>query len=175
MNQSWVVNITKRLLLLMPMVLALVLGIFLYQALHEKADSGVSSLLGSRLPTFVAESLRTPVKTVTHADILGQPAVLNVWATWCPTCKAEHAFLNTMAANGVRIIGINYHDQRVQAQQWLHDYGDPYAFSIYDPQGQLGLGNKSSELKARVRELLLSDNPVYGGAPELIKRKVAEM
>jgi cytochrome c biogenesis protein CcmG/thiol:disulfide interchange protein DsbE len=139
MHEPWMVSISKRLWLILPMAFALLLGMFLYQALQEGSDSRISSLLGNELPEFVAESLQEPVKMVTQDDILGQTTVLNVWATWCPTCKAEHTFLNTMAANGVRIVGINYHDQRAQAQQWLRNYGDPYAFSIYDPQGQLGI------------------------------------
>ena len=139
MSEPWLIGPFRRFLLLVPMALSLVLGIFLYQALYQEADKATTSLLGTRFPEFVAESLQEPVKTVTHDDILGQVAVLNVWATWCPTCKAEHAFLNTIAADGVRIIGVNYHDQRKQAQQWLREYGDPYVFSIYDPQGQLGI------------------------------------
>ena len=65
--------------------------------------------------------------------------LVNVWATWCPTCKAEHAFLNTLAAKGVRIIGINYKDDDEEAKVWLRDYGNPYEFNISDPKGKLGL------------------------------------
>lgn len=42
----------------------------------------------------------------------GKPLLLNVWATWCPTCYAEHKYLNTLASRGVRIVGMNYKDDR---------------------------------------------------------------
>ena len=65
--------------------------------------------------------------------------LVNVWATWCPTCKAEHAFLNQLAAQGIRIIGINYKDDTPKALQWLDDYGNPYLYNLSDPDGMLGL------------------------------------
>jgi cytochrome c biogenesis protein CcmG/thiol:disulfide interchange protein DsbE len=65
--------------------------------------------------------------------------LVNVWATWCPTCKAEHAFLNELAKEGVKIVGINYKDDDFKARQWLQAYGNPYLFNIADPDGKLGL------------------------------------
>jgi cytochrome c biogenesis protein CcmG/thiol:disulfide interchange protein DsbE len=63
-----------------------------------------------------------------------------VWATWCPTCRAEHEFLNAIAEQDkVRIFGVNYHDQRDAAQQWLQELGNPYVFSVFDPNGSLGI------------------------------------
>ncbi len=130
----------QRLLLLIPMVLAFGLGLFLYQGLGKDPNKLESSLLGQQLPVFIGESLNAPIKAIATDDILGTPSLINVWATWCPTCKAEHAFLNQLVASeGVRIIGVNYHDQREPAQQWLAKLGDPYEFSIYDPKGQLGI------------------------------------
>ena len=68
-----------------------------------------------------------------------QPMLVNVWATWCPTCKAEHAFLNQLAQLGITIVGINYKDDDAKARTWLDAYGNPYAFNITDPDGKLGL------------------------------------
>ncbi|MDP6968121.1 MAG: DsbE family thiol:disulfide interchange protein [Gammaproteobacteria bacterium] len=134
-HPSW-----QRLLLLIPVLLAFGLGLFLYQGLGKDPNKLESSLLGQQVPDFIGESLAEPVRAISRADILGTPSLLNVWATWCPTCKAEHAYLNELVAReGVRIIGVNYHDQRGPAQEWLVRLGNPYAFSIYDPKGQLGI------------------------------------
>jgi len=133
-------NKIQRLLLIVPMVIAFGLGLFLYEGLGKDPNKLESSLLGQKIPHFIGESLNAPIRTLTLEDVLGTPSLVNVWATWCPTCKAEHAFLNQLVASqGVRIIGVNYHDQRQPAQQWLADLGNPYAFSVYDPQGQLGI------------------------------------
>lgn len=133
-------NKLQRLLLIIPMLIAFGLGLFLYQGLGQDPNKLESSLLGQKIPNFVAESLNEPIRAVALADILGAPSLVNVWATWCPTCKAEHAYLNQLVATlGVRIIGVNYHDQRKPAQQWLANLGNPYEFSVFDPKGQLGI------------------------------------
>jgi len=65
---------------------------------------------------------------------------VNVWATWCPTCRAEHDELARIAKNyGLPIIGVNYKDKPELAQRWLAQYGDPYEFHIEDLDGQLGI------------------------------------
>jgi len=131
---------TKRLLMVSPMVLAFTLGVFLYQGIGQDPNKMESSLIGQSLPNFTAETLISPSRTVTQVDMLGEPALINVWATWCPTCRAEHEFLLTIAEQEkVRIFGVNYHDQRVAAQQWLTDLGNPYVFSVFDPKGDLGI------------------------------------
>ena len=131
---------TKRLLMILPMLMAFGLGLFLYQGIGQDPNKMESSLIGKPLPEFSSETLMSATNIVTRKDMLGQPALVNVWATWCPTCRAEHEFLLTIAAQeNVRIFGVNYHDQRDAAQQWLTDLGNPYVFSVFDPQGDLGI------------------------------------
>lgn len=130
----------KRLLMVSPMLMAFALGVFLYQGIGQDPNYSESSLIGQPLPTFSGETLLAPSKAVTQADMLGQPALINVWATWCPTCRAEHEFLVDIAEQDkVRIFGVNYHDQRSGAQQWLQELGNPYVFSVFDPNGILGI------------------------------------
>ena len=71
--------------------------------------------------------------------INGKPVLINVWATWCPTCRAEHQYLRSLAAQGIRIVGINYKDDRQKAVNWLHELGNPYALGVFDGDGMLGL------------------------------------
>ncbi len=131
---------TKRLLMILPMLMAFGLGLFLYQGIGQDPNKMESSLIGKPLPEFSSETLMSATTIVTRKDMLGQPALVNVWATWCPTCRAEHEFLLSIAAQeNVRIFGVNYHDQRTAAQQWLTDLGNPYVFSVFDPQGDLGI------------------------------------
>ncbi len=69
----------------------------------------------------------------------GKPVLLNVWATWCPTCRAEHQYLNQLSAQGIRVVGMNYKDDRQKAISWLKELGNPYALSLFDGDGMLGL------------------------------------
>ncbi len=86
------------------------------------------------------ESLDNPGQFY-QADVLtqGKPVLLNVWATWCPTCRAEHQYLNQLSAQGIRVVGMNYKDDRQKAISWLKELGNPYALSLFDGDGMLGL------------------------------------
>lgn len=98
-----------------------------------------SALLGKPFPAFEQPALGDPQRLLTRKDLLGKPALVNVWATWCPTCRAEHDYFNQLAARGVPIIGINYKDDDAKAQKWLQDLKDPYVLNISDPKGSLGM------------------------------------
>jgi cytochrome c biogenesis protein CcmG/thiol:disulfide interchange protein DsbE len=65
--------------------------------------------------------------------------LLNVWATWCPTCYGEHTYLKQLAGQGIYIVGMNYKDERAKAINWLAELGNPYQINLYDPDGMLGL------------------------------------
>ena len=99
-----------------------------------------SALLNKPFPVFEAPLLSDGETRVDRAALLGSPVLVNVWATWCPTCKAEHEELMRIQERvGLRIVGVNYKDQRDLALDWLRRYGNPYEFVIQDPDGSLGV------------------------------------
>jgi cytochrome c biogenesis protein CcmG/thiol:disulfide interchange protein DsbE len=99
-----------------------------------------SALLGKPFPEFSAPLLEDPARRVDRSALLGEPVLVNVWATWCPTCMAEHhELMRIRAETGVRIVGVNYKDERGKALDWLVRYGDPYEFVIEDRDGSLGV------------------------------------
>lgn len=129
----------KRMLMLVPLAIFLLIAVFLYKGLFLNPSDIGSTMIGKPLPEFSLASLETPERKVTVADFQELPALLNVWATWCPTCKAEHAMLNKLAAQGVVVYGVNYKDDSDAARQWLAQLGNPYRFSVEDPEGSLGI------------------------------------
>lgn len=99
-----------------------------------------SPLIGKPFPHFSAPRLEREDVLVDQSVLVGRPLLVNVWATWCPTCKAEHAFLETLKQReGLEIVGIVYKDDPVAAQRWLDLYGDPYSFNLQDRDGRLGV------------------------------------
>ena len=73
-------------------------------------------------------------------DMLGKVWLLNVWASWCVTCRQEHPLLVEMARHQlVPLYGLNYKDGRTEAIQWLDNLGNPYITSLFDEDGQLGI------------------------------------
>ncbi|MYM59834.1 DsbE family thiol:disulfide interchange protein [Vibrio sp. OCN044] len=98
-----------------------------------------SVLIGQPVPQFKLEDLAEPGKLYDQSIFKGEPLLLNVWATWCSTCYVEHQYLNKLASQGVKIIGMNYKDDRTKAVKWLNELGNPYLISLFDGTGMLGL------------------------------------
>ncbi|MDR0247086.1 MAG: DsbE family thiol:disulfide interchange protein [Burkholderiales bacterium] len=130
----------KKLLLLIPLVVFFVLAGFFVVGLGLNPREVPSPLIGKQAPVFSLPELNTPEKMVTEKDFLGQVWLLNVWASWCSTCRSEHPMLVELAEkHGVLIVGMNYKDNPVDARLWLQRYGDPYAVSIMDADGRVGI------------------------------------
>lgn len=129
----------RRFVLFLPLVIFLGIGVFLWRGLQLDPTELPSALLNKPFPEFELTSLYDPDVNLTEADFKGEPALVNVWATWCPSCKQEHAQLNRIKGEGYKVIGINYKDERQKAQIWLDKYLDPYAANVFDQTGSLGL------------------------------------
>jgi cytochrome c biogenesis protein CcmG/thiol:disulfide interchange protein DsbE len=134
----------KRVLFLPLMLFLALAAIFIVQIMRnahgDNSDSLASALIGKPAPTFDLPSLTDSTRRYGPSALRdGKPLLLNVWATWCPACRAEHAFLTSLAAQGVRVVGIDYQDDRRKAINWLTVLGNPYALSLYDGDGMLGL------------------------------------
>ena len=98
-----------------------------------------SALVGQSFPEFSLPDLLDD-STRRRSNLLGKPRLVNVWATWCPTCLEEHSVLLDISdQTGISIIGINYRDISDEARSWLAKYGDPYDFTVVDRNGDLGL------------------------------------
>ncbi|WP_372738529.1 DsbE family thiol:disulfide interchange protein [Neptunomonas sp.] len=130
----------RRFILFIPLVIFVVMGALFWKGLGLNPTELPSALIDKPVPDFSLPSLIDDNRMLTQNDLKGKPALLNVWATWCPTCKQEHAQLNKIVREeGVTIYGINYKDERGAAKEWLRRYRDPYVANIFDEQGALGL------------------------------------
>ncbi len=99
-----------------------------------------SPLIDKAAPEFSLATLETPERKLSTADMLGQVWVLNVWASWCVACREEHVVITELAEhNLVAVIGLNYKDQPADASRWLQQFGNPYASSVSDQNGRVGI------------------------------------
>lgn len=127
----------KRLVLFIPLMIFAGVAAFLFWGLSNDPGKLDSALVGKPVPQFQLQALEDPDKTLTNADLAGEVYLLNVWATWCPSCKYEHPFLNRLKSKGeLPIYGINYRDERIPAVRYLTQSGDPYLLNLFDPEGK---------------------------------------
>lgn len=99
-----------------------------------------SPLIDKPAPAFSLARLHAPQQQISNKDLLGEVWVLNVWASWCVACRAEHEFVTRLARMElVKVIGLNYKDRSVDAKGWLQQWGDPYSASLMDTDGRIGI------------------------------------
>ncbi len=128
----------RRLLLCLPLLAFLVLAGFLFRGLHRDPQALPSALVGQPFPAFSLPGVKDD-QLFSRQDLLGRPALVNVWGTWCVACREEHPVLNQLKAQGVVIHGINYKDDNASARRWLAEFHDPYQLDLRDDAGRLGL------------------------------------
>ena len=125
---------------LIPLFLFLVLVIFLAIGLNRDPREVPSPLINKAAPAFNLPQLKEPAKSFSAVDMRGKVWLLNVWASWCVTCRDEHPLLLEYAKQGVvPIYGLNYKDERADALAWLNELGDPYVLSAADVDGRVGI------------------------------------
>lgn len=125
---------------LIPLGIFVVLLAFLGIGLTLNPREVPSPLVDKPAPGFSLAQLHEPDLALTPADLKGQVWLLNVWASWCVSCRQEHPLLVELGkANVVPIYGLNYKDQRPDALKWLDQFGNPYTASIMDVDGRVGI------------------------------------
>ena len=124
---------------LTPLVLFLALAALLYKGLALNPREVPSPLIGKPAPEFSLPELKDTSRQLSHSDFLGKVSLLNVWATWCVSCRAEHPLLMQLARQGVTIYGLDYKDNREDAKRWLQRFGDPYVANAFDADGRVGI------------------------------------
>ena len=125
---------------MLPLLLFGVLVAFLAVSLRHDPSHVPSPLVGLPMPAFSGEHLLQPGIFVNEKDLSDRPMLLNVWATWCQGCIAEHALLMKIAHRySIPIYGLNYRDERGAALEWLGRYGNPYRLVVYDKDAAIGL------------------------------------
>lgn len=129
----------SRLKLFIPLMIFVVLAAFFWRGLSLDPTDMPSALIDRPMPVFSLPTVNDASKVVSESDLKGEVTLLNVWATWCISCRVEHPYLVELAEQGVKIVGVNYKDDVQEAQKWLKNLHNPYAYSIVDADGRLGI------------------------------------
>lgn len=134
-----------RVIIALPALIALVLGGFFLWGLNPERDPNAvpSARIEQPVPEFVLPAvagIETPGLSAENLRAAGEPVLVNVFASWCVPCRAEHAVLTRFVEqDGVRLMGINYQDEPEDAAGWLADLGNPYERIGSDLDGRVGI------------------------------------
>lgn len=124
----------------LPFVIFVILVAFLAVGLRHDPHEVPSPLINKAAPAFRLPQLHEPTKTFSPEEMRGKVWLLNVWASWCISCREEHPILLELARSGaVPLYGLNYKDKREDAISWLSELGNPYLLSAADLEGRVGI------------------------------------
>lgn len=125
---------------LLPLGLFVVIAAALVVGLTLKPRDIPSALIGEPVPDFVLAPLHEGKSSFTDEDLkTGEARIVNVWASWCVPCVAEHPILTDLTAMGFTVYGINYKDKPEDARFFLRRLGDPFAKTGVDPDGRTSI------------------------------------
>ena len=125
---------------LIPLIIFVIIALFLWQGLHLKPQLLSSALINKPVPSFALQSLDSNGLIITEQIFKDKISVINVWSSRCSTCKQEHLFL--LGLNKIdefQLVGINYKDEKNNADLWLNKLGNPYKVNIFDQAGSLSM------------------------------------
>jgi cytochrome c biogenesis protein CcmG/thiol:disulfide interchange protein DsbE len=130
----------KKFIHIAPLVIFTFLVLALFSFLQRDNNQLNSVLIDKNFPEFSLSKLENKNVVLTKQDINNFPAIVNVWATWCITCRIEHPFLLKLKQESkINIYGLNYKDNRQKALDLLERDGNPFEFSVYDKEGSLAM------------------------------------
>ena len=124
---------------LIPVAASALLGVFAWSLQHH-SEVLPSVMVGKPVPQFVLPAITGRAEGFKTADLNGQVALVNIFASWCVPCRAEHPVISELARSDVvPIYGINYKDKAPDALAWLKELGDPYAKIGADTDGRVAI------------------------------------
>lgn len=130
----------SRLLYLVPAIAFIGIAAALAIGLTLNPSRIPSALIDKPVPDFVLPPVMGRTQGLASSDLKGHVSLVNVFASWCVPCRAEHPiFLRLAQENVVPVYGINYKDAPADAAKWLNELGDPYTRTGADLDGRVSI------------------------------------
>jgi cytochrome c biogenesis protein CcmG/thiol:disulfide interchange protein DsbE len=127
-------------LLMLPVALFLGLAIMFWVGMGRSDPNAVPSAYLNKPAPAMTDAVLPGIPGVSDADLRrGDVVLVNFWASWCPPCRAEHPTLVALAAEGIRVVGVNMMDDPENALAFLAEAGNPFSGVAFDPKGRTRL------------------------------------
>ena len=130
----------RRWVFVLPVVVFAGLAVVFGWGLTKDPSLLPSTLIGKPVPEFVLPPVKGRALGLSNTDLKGEVSLVNVFASWCTACRAEHPLLMRLRSEGVvPVHGLNYKDKPDDAAAWLDKLGDPYTRTGADRDGRVGI------------------------------------
>jgi len=131
----------KNLLYYIPIIILFFICIFFFFSLNNDTSKLSSPIVGKEVPEFFLPSLFLDQNDFSSSALYSDdPQIVNVWASWCIPCRAEHDILMLLSKlEKVEIYGVNYKDNRNEAINFINELGNPYANIGLDEEGRTAI------------------------------------
>ena len=128
----------------LPLAVVVALGVLLgagvWMSRKPNREALPSPLIGKQAPAFSLPVLHEPTRMFGTQDLRGAPYLLNVWGSWCPSCRDEHPVLTRFAeTKRLRVVGFDWKDEQADALAWLEQFGNPYWIVVRDYEGRTAI------------------------------------
>ena len=115
--------------------------VIFYKGLNNSNTYIPSSDNKKNIPSFIAKDFfsedKVDSETIFKDDIF---YILNIWASWCLPCRKEHSMLMNLSKNkSIKLVGLNYKDNIINAKKFLKELGNPYSQILIDQDGTLAI------------------------------------
>ncbi len=134
----------SRWLSVVPLIVLVALAaLFIGWSLKRDPSIKPDAIVGQPIPETVLPMLTGDQAGPGHLDLktagVGRPMLVNVFASWCAPCRAEHPQLMALKARGIAVVGVAWKDDPVATRAFLDELGDPFAMVLVDREGRAGL------------------------------------
>ena len=142
LNKFFTKKIMKKKFL--PLFMIMVFGfifIIFYKGLEDSNIYTPDTKLKNKVPIFKTKDFYSGV-SLNSSDIFefDKNYLLNIWSSWCVPCRQEHPLLMKLNEDSkIIIIGMNYKDNKKNAQSFLKELGNPYEMVLVDLDGTIAI------------------------------------
>lgn len=131
---------SARAVYLLPVSIFVGLAVVLVWGLTRDPRAIPSTLIGKPVPEFSLSPVQGRTLGLSSADLKGEVSLVNVFASWCVSCRYEHPLFMELKRDGIVLVhGLNYKDTPADASKWLNEHGDPYVRTGADLDGRVAI------------------------------------
>ena len=134
-------KITLTKIIILSLIVFLIGSFFV--SLKKTSLYDTKNLVGQNIDSFQLKSLKDDLEINEELLKKNEFTLINFWASWCAPCRAEHKYLVNLNKNAqnLKLLGINFKDDKSNAVKFLKNFGDPFHFLGSDTDGRVSINS----------------------------------